>query len=246
MSNFSFSRDLDNFFDRNSRWLPVSRMQVSIAFWLFTNFSGSQSVHCNWSLVWTTIYHMTITWNNYFMRIFVMIHHSFHIDSFSITKRFTWSILTASFTNTCSLYCRALVYQKRFAYSAKGLNIRTCFFAFELKCSIFLRRGSIVPQWGQMFLWIGPIISHWCSTFLRIGSIIPQWGSIFLRRGSIILPRGSVKQVFLVWGLCTTKLRSICKRTGCLWRENHTCWLSRLVKLRWNTTEIRRTYRPKS
>ena len=26
------------------------------------------------------------------------------------------------------------------------------FFAFELKCSIFLRRGSIVPQWGQIFL----------------------------------------------------------------------------------------------
>ena len=78
------------------------------------------------------------------------------------------------------------------------------------------------------------------------GSIIPQWGLIFLRRGSIILQRGSVKQVFLVWGLCTTKLRSICKRTGCLWRKNCTCWLSRLVKLRWNTTEIRRTYRPKS
>ena len=31
-----------------------------------------------------------------------MIHHSFHIDSFSITKRFTCSILTASFTSTQS------------------------------------------------------------------------------------------------------------------------------------------------
>ena len=120
------------------------------------------------------------------------------------------------------------------------------FFAFEIKCSIFLRRGSVVPQWGQIFLWIGSLISQWCSIFLRSGSIIPQWGSIFLRRGSIILRRGSVKQVLLVWGLCTTKLRSICKRTGCLWRENRACWLSRLVKLRWNTTEIRRTYRPKS
>ena len=118
------------------------------------------------------------------------------------------------------------LFRKRTQYS------HMFFFAFELKCSIFLRRGSIVPQWGQIFLWIGSIIS--------------QWGSIFLQRGSIILRRGSVKQVFLVWGLCTTKLRSICKRTGCLWRENRTCWLSRLVKLRWNTTEIRRTYRPKS
>ena len=87
------------------------------------------------------------------------------------------------------------------------------FFAFELKCSIFLRRGSIVPQWDQIFLWIGSIISQRCSTFLWRGSIIPQWGSILLQRGSIILRRGSVKQVFLVWGLCTTKLRSICKRT---------------------------------
>ena len=91
---------------------------------------------------------MTITWNNYFMRTFVMIQHSFHIDSFSITKRFTWSILTASFTNTCSLYCRALVYQKRFFYSAKGLNIRTCFFCLRAKVLNFPPKRFNCPTMG--------------------------------------------------------------------------------------------------
>ena len=180
--------------------------------WLFTNFSRSQSVQCNWSLVWTTIYHMTITWNNYFMRIFVMIHHSFHIDTFSITKRFTWQLVSPALSP-----CNAGRWftEKDLFIPQKDSIFAHVFFAFELKCSIFLWRGSIVPQWGQIFLWIGSITSQWCSTFLRRGSIIPQCGSIFLRKVSIILRRGSVKQVFLVWGLCTTKLRSICKRTGC-------------------------------
>jgi len=53
----------------------------------------------------------------------------------------------------------------------------------------------------------------------------------------------------LVRGLCTSKLRSIFKRTVCLCSDKRTCSLSRVEKSRWNTIEIRqirRIHRPKS
>ena len=128
------------------------------------------------------------TWNNYFTSILCR--------SLQDLRAVFWQLVSRALSP-----CNAGRWfaEKDLFIPHRDLILAHVFFAFELKCSIFLRRGSIVPWWGQIFLWIGSIISQWCSTFLRRGSIIPQWGSIFFRRCSIILGRGSVKQVFLVW-----------------------------------------------
>ena len=43
------------FTSRYSGWFPVSKIRKSIEFQLFKKFSGSQSVHGRWGLIWSTV-----------------------------------------------------------------------------------------------------------------------------------------------------------------------------------------------